>query len=250
MALRLMALLGMIWVGTHAYAQEPTDLKPAEPQASKKKAWKPDIPGSIMVEFGFNFKNGITPVDFQKSWWGSRTVNFYYHYPFRLFKSRFSFNPGIGLSLERWKLSNDYTLPFQMDDDGTYPLIPASDIYPGTISRSFIVNNYFEAPIEFRYDTKPDDIARSVNISLGMRFGVLYDSFTKVDYHDNGEDKSMKDKQWHGMNRYRQAFYLRLGYGGFGLAAYYNTTPLFDPGKGPEMTKMNSVTVTMFVNGF
>ena len=107
-----------------------------------------------------------------------------------------------------------------------------------------------QAPLEFRYDSKPDDIARSFNVTLGWRVGILYDSFTKVDYTHNGEDKTMKDKQWHGMNRWRQAVYLRTGYGGFGAAVYYNYTPLFEAGKGPEMTKMNTVTVTLFVNGF
>ncbi len=251
MGLRLMAVLGLIWVGTHAYGQEVQGV-PAVPEVQpvQKKTWRPDIPGSITVEFGWNFKNGVTPADFQKSWWGSRTINFYYQYPIRLFKSRVSFNPGIGLSLERWKFTNNYTLPFSADTDGTYPLVPASDIYPGTIQRSFLVNNYIEAPLEFRYDSKPDDIARSFNFSLGWRVGILYDSFTKVDYTHNGEDKSMKDKQWHGVNRYREAVYGRIGYGGFGVSCYYNYTPLFEAGKGPEMTKMNSVTVTMFITGF
>ena len=81
-------------------------------------------------------------------------------------------------------------------------------------------------------------------------FGILYDAFTKVDYTHNGEDKSIKEKQWHGMNRYRQAIYMRAGYGGFGMSCYYNTTPLFDPGKGPDSTTMNTITVTVFLTGF
>ncbi|MDZ4716399.1 MAG: hypothetical protein SH819_13120 [Cytophagales bacterium] len=242
MVLRSLAVLGLLCIGTLGFAQETEPVK--------KKTKRPDIPGAITVEFGFNFKNGVVPADFQKSWWGSRTVNFYYSYQIRLFKSPISFNPGIGLSLERFKFSNNFTLPFSPDADGTYPLVPATDIYPGTVQRSFIVNNFIEAPIEFRYDSKPDDIVRSLSVSLGMRFGLLYDSFTKVDYTHNGEDKSMKDKQWHGMNRYRQAIYGRVGYGGFGLSLYYNTTPLFAPGKGPEATGMNTITVTMSVTGF
>ena len=247
MIVRAVVLFILVGLTIPSMGQDVVEVSPDTP----KKSWKPDIPGSIMVEFGWNFKNGVVPSDFQKSWWGSRTLNIYYHYPFRILKSRISFNPGIGFSLERFKFTNNYTLPFEADpDDGTYPLIPAADIYPGTIQRSFIVNNYIEAPLEFRYDSKPDDIARSFNVSLGWRVGILYDAFTKVDYTHNGEDKSMKDKQWHGMNRWRQGVYLRAGYGGFGASFYYNYTPLFEAGKGPEMTKMNTVTVTLFVNGF
>lgn len=246
MALRTIVLFLLVGVCSQGFGQDVVEVQPE----SNKKSWKPDIPGSIMIEFGWNFKNGVVPSDFQKSWWGSRTFNVYYHYPIRLFKSRMSFNPGLGLSLERWKFTNNYTLPANAYPDGTYPLLPAADFYPGTIQRSFLVNNYIEAPLEFRYDSKPDDIARSFNVSLGWRVGILYDSFTKVDYTHNGEDKTMKDKQWHGMNLWRQGVYLRTGYGGFGASVYYNYTPMFEAGKGPEKTQMNSVTLTLFVNGF
>ena len=249
MTLRLVALLGLFLVGTSAYSQVADTVKKVSAPA-KKKAKRPDIPGNIIFEFGFNFVNGVKPADFQKSFWGSRTVNFYYQYPIRMFKSNFSIMPGIGLSLERFKFSNNYTLPFTADSKGSYQLIPASDIYPGTINRSFIVNNYIEVPIELRFDTNPDDIARSVNISFGYRIGVLYDAFTKVDYNEKGENKSLKDKQWHGMNRSRQAFYGKVGYGGFGLFMYWNTSPLFEPGKGPEGTTMNTITAGISISGF
>lgn len=250
MTLRLLAWIGLVVMCTSAYSQEVAKDSVVAKVIAKKKTFRPDIPGSILVEFGFNFKSGITPADFQRSFWGSRTVNFYYQYPIRLFRSKFSLNPGIGLSLERFKFSNDYTLGRQPDTDGTYPLIPARDIYPGSINRSFIVNNYVETPIELRFDTSPEDIARSFNVSVGYRFGVLYDSFTKVDYRDNGEDKSLKDKQWHGMNRVRQALYGRLGIGGFSVVMYYNFTPLFASGKGPEETAMNTYTIGISINGF
>jgi len=165
MAVRSIVLVLLLGVSSLALGQDAVESKP-EP---KKKSWKPDIPGSIMIEFGWNFKNGVVPSDFQKSWWGSRTLNIYYHYNIQLFKSHLSFNPGIGLSLERFKFTNNYTLPMEPDPDGTYPLVPASDFYPGTIQRSFLVNNYIEAPLELRYDTRPNDIARSFNFSLGWR---------------------------------------------------------------------------------
>lgn len=238
MVLRSAAFLVIMLAGLAGYAQE-------------KKTFRPDIPGRISVEFGFNFKSGATPIDFDKSFWGSRTFNVYYQYSIRILKSKFSFVPGIGLSLERWKFSNNFTLPYKPDADGSYPLVDANVIFPGsTINRSFLVNNYLEAPIEFRFDTNPEDIARSFNVSFGARFGVLYDSFTKVDYTQNGEDKVNKDKQWHGMNKFRYGFYGRAGIGGFGVFAYVNSTPMFSTNKGPDYTTMNSVTIGIYVNGF
>ncbi len=259
MVLRSVVLLGFVLTGIAAYSQEQD--KPAEkvieapganPQV-KKKTSRPDIPGSILLELGINLKNGVVPPDFKKGLWGSRTVNIYYQYPIRLFKTRFSINPGIGVSLERWKFTNNYTLAPQSLLDGSFPLVAATTVYPNAtkISRSQLVNNYLEIPLEFRYDTNPEDIARSLNVSFGGRFGVLYDSFTKIDYSENSsEGKSAKDKQFHGMNQIRYGLYGRVGIGGFSLFTYYNISPMFADGKGPIQTQMNSVTMGISINGF
>jgi len=244
MVYRLVVLTGLLLTGIAGYAQDPQDAE------KKKKNWKPDIPGSILVELGINLKTGLVPAEFDKGLWGSRTINFYYQYPIRLFKSPFSINPAIGLSLERWKFVNDYTLPSQPLADGTYPLIPAASLYPGSINRSQLVNNYVEAPIELRYDTTPEDIARSFSVAFGARFGVLYDSFTKIDYSENGENKSIKEKQWHGMAPTRWSLYGRVGLGGFSIFAYFNMSPMWQTGKGPSGTDMTSATIGISVNGF
>ncbi len=245
MVARFVVLLALVLASFQALSQdEPQPVKP------KKKTFKPDIPGSIMIEFGFNQKTGYTPPDFQRSFWGSRTFNIYYQYPIRLFKSNISINPGIGLSLERFKFSNNYALSPEPLPDGSYPLVPATSVVNGSIDRSFLVNNYIDMPIELRYDSKPDDIARSISVSFGGRVGVLYDSFSKIDYSENGENKSLKDKQWHGMRSIRYGLYGRVGIGGFGLFMYYNMSPMFETGKGPNMTQMSSATIGISVNGF
>jgi hypothetical protein len=77
-----------------------------EPQ---KKIKKPTIPGTFMIDLGIN--RAINPDStFKQGFWGSRTVNVYYQYQIRFGRSKFSFNPGIGLSLERWKFVNGATL--------------------------------------------------------------------------------------------------------------------------------------------
>ena len=244
MVYRSVVLLGLLLTGIAGYTQDPQETE------KKKKTWKPDIPGSILVELGLNLKTGAVPTEFDKGLWGSRTINFYYQYPIRLFKSPISLNPGIGLSLERWKLVNDYSLPRQPLADGTYPLIPASAIVSGSINRSQLVNNYVEVPVDLRYDTNPEDIARSFSVAFGARFGVLYDAFTKIDYSENGENKSIKDKQWHGMAPTRWALYGRVGLGGFSVFAYFNMSPMWQTGKGPSGTDMTSATIGISVNGF
>lgn len=249
MVSRWVMLLGFVLVSLAGYSQEQEKVQEPE-KVAKKKTKRPDVPGSFLVELGINIKSGITPPDFQKGLWGSRTFNVYYQYPIRLFKSNFSFSPGIGLSLERWKFTNYYTLAPKPIADGSYPLVSANTLYPGTMHRSQLVNNYVEAPLEFRFDTTPEDIARSFNVSIGARIGVLYDSFTKVDYRDNAENKSLKDKQTHGVNPFRYGLTGRMGIGGFCVFYYWNLSPMFDAGLGPNMTTMSSATVGISINGF
>ena len=220
---------------------------PVLAQTAKKVA-RPDIPGSFVFDFGFN-RGRLAPLNFTQGFWGSRTVNLYYQYPLRIARTKFSFVPGIGLSMERFKLINNYTLNSFKDPEGTFSLALANIAYPGTY-KSMIVTNYLELPVGFRFDSHPEDIARSVSIALGGRVGVLYDGFTKVKYSQDGETKTIKDKQNHGLNPFRYGVYGRLGIGGFNIFTFYNISPLFEKAKGPASTLMTTFTVGISINGF
>jgi hypothetical protein len=88
-----------ILLAAFAFGQKTADLKKS----------KPDLPGLFLIDLGVN--QGIDkPSTFKQGFWGSRTVNIYYHHPIRIAQSKFSFNPGIGLSLERWKFTDGATL--------------------------------------------------------------------------------------------------------------------------------------------
>jgi len=218
-------------------------------QEKRKKAARPDIPGSFMVDFGFNHAMK-EPKEFQQAFWGSRTVNFYYQYPIHLGHSKYSFNPGFGLSLERWKFKNEYMLSeVNTNGDLTYELVPANPVYPN-VKKSMLVTNYLEAPLEFRYDTNPEDIARSFSVALGFRVGYLYDSFNKIKYKEDGQTKKIKDKQDWGLTPYRYGVYSRVGIGAFNFFCFYNLTTVFQKDIGPSKTGMNSLTFGISINGF
>lgn len=218
-------------------------------QEKKKKAARPDIPGSFMVDFGFNHAMK-EPAEFQQAFWGSRTVNFYYQYPIHFGHSKYSFNPGVGISLERWKFKNEFTLAeVNTNGDLTYSLVSANTIYPN-VKKSMLVTNYLEAPLEFRYDTNPEDIARSFSVAVGARVGFLFDSFTKIKYKEDGQTKKIKDKQDWGLNPYRYGVYSRVGIGAFNFFCFYNLTTVFQENKGPSNTGMNSLTFGISLNGF
>ncbi|HLT73009.1 MAG TPA: hypothetical protein VKZ75_10170 [Cyclobacteriaceae bacterium] len=205
----------------------------------------PDLPGSFVLEFGFN-QTLDAPDTFDLGFWGSRSVNVFYQFDKRIGNSKFSIHPGLGLSLERFKLKNNYTLTSTVS---TTELVPASDFYPG-IKKSMLVTNYLEVPVEIRFSTRPDDPSRSFRLSVGGRIGYLYDSFTKIKYSEEGEVKTVKSKQNYNLTKLRYGTFFKVGAGNIGLIAYYNLTPLFEEGEGPEQTEMSTFTIGLSVSSF
>jgi hypothetical protein len=248
----------LFFVSIALYAQEKT-----------KKVYRPDIPGSFLIDFGFNTGLG-KPQYFDQGFWGSRTLNLYYHYPVRIGESKFTFNPGGGFSFERFKFNNNYTLLPLPGNDGAYVLDNPSSTTnavnaPGigflqnaNIKKSMLVANYFDLmPVEFRFDTNPKDRSRGFNISLGARVGFLIESHTKIKYSVAGSNAIYKDKQLHGLNPIRYGFYARMGFGNFNWFWQYNLSPYFATNKGPlnstsdsNHTTMNNMTIGISLNGF
>lgn len=233
-------------------------------QDRPKKVYRPDIPGSFIIDFGFNTGLG-KPVNFNTGLWGSRTLNLYYHYPVRIAQSNFSYNPGAGFSFERFKFNNSYTLMPQPSSDGSYILdnpgsttSPISFLQGAGIKKSMLVSNYFDLmPVEFRFDSNPKDVSRGFNFSVGARVGVLIESHTKIKYSENGINGTLKDKQLHGLNPFRYGVYARLGIGNFNWFCFYNLSPYFATNKGPHnsttdltTTNMNTMTIGISLNGF
>lgn len=197
----------------------------------KKTTARPDIPGTFVIDLGINRDNS-GPDDFSLGAVGSRTVNIYYQYEFRILKSSFSFVPGIGLSLERYKFKNEYILEYRSSSSEELSMVsPRNADYPD-IRKSQLITNYLEVPLELRYTLNPDDPSRSFKVAFGGRIGYLFDSFTKIKYEEDSEVKKVKDKQNFNLNQFRYGLTGRIGFGNFSLFGYYNLTPLFEKGKG------------------
>jgi Outer membrane protein beta-barrel domain len=237
-----------------------TGLAIAQDGAEQKKP-KPNLPGTFLIDLGVNQGIG-SPSTWNQGFWGSRTVNIYYQYPIRIGRSKFSFNPGIGLSLERWKFTDGATLidtvelvsfpngAAAVDQVEQYNLLSPTRVYPELADKSMFITNYLEMPIEFRFDTSPEDINRSFNVAIGGRVGYLFDAFTKVKYDDRGEVVKNKNKLNNGVNQFRYGIYTRIGLGGFSIFCFYNLNDMFEKGKGPLGTTMNTLTTGISINGF
>jgi hypothetical protein len=219
----------------------------------EKKKGRPNIPGTFAIDFGFNMptqKEG-----FSTNFFGSRTLNIYYYYDYQIGNSNFSLHPGIGLGLERYKFSNDRTLayiPGSSSPFDTLRMVTSTSLLPNasSIKKSGLITNYVDVPLEVRFSTNPDDPSRSFKVSLGFKFGVLYDSFTKIKYREDSETKKLKDKQNFNLNPIRYGVLFRIGAGSFSAYANYTLSPLFKDGEGPDGAKINNFTVGLTLAAF
>ncbi|HEY4653559.1 MAG TPA: outer membrane beta-barrel protein [Cyclobacteriaceae bacterium] len=217
----------------------------AVPPPEPRPKGLPDIPGSIVLEFGFN-QPLDAPDTFDIGFWGSRSVNVYYQLDKRIGSSKFSVHPGFGFSLERYKLKNNYTLAGTAESTA---LVPAADFYAG-VKKSMLITNFVEIPVEIRFSTKPDDPGRSFKVSVGGRVGYLFDSFVKIKYSEDGETRKVKDKQNFNLSKLRYGAFFKLGAGNIGIVSYYNLSTLFDEGEGPEETEMSNFTIGISLSSF
>jgi hypothetical protein len=216
----------------------------AHTQIKKEKSGHPDLPGTIVLELGVNRPQNAAP-NFDVGLWGSRTVNLYYQYELRISKSKFSFVPGIGVGLDRYKFRNNYTMNYASTTSTL--TLSKSDL---AIQKSQLITNYLDAPLELRYTSNPSDPNRSLKIAFGFRAGVLISSFTKLKYPEGqGTTKLKTRKDWN-LNQYRYGVYGKIGTGNFNVFGYYNISTLFKTGNGPDGYDINNLTVGISLGGF
>lgn len=214
----------------------------ANGQEEKQRKGRPDIPGTFLIDLGFNFPT--EKESFNTGIWGSRTLNIYYQYDKQLFNSKFSIHPGIGFGLERYKFNNSRTLGFVNDTISMVPITGAS------VRKSQLITNYLDVPVELRFSTNPNDPARSFKIAVGFKAGILLDSFTKVKSTVDGNKQKVKDKQDFDLNQFRYGVTFRVGAGNFNLWSYYSLSPLFTNGLGVDQTEIRNFSIGISLTGF
>ena len=218
-----------------------TGFAQSETKTVESKKGRPDIPGTFAIDLGLNFPS--EKAGFNTNPFGSRTLNIYYYYDLQIGKSSFSIHPGFGFGLERYKFNNDKTLGYVSPTSSEITMVPVSEVVEGSsLKKTSLITNYIDVPLEVRFSANPDDPGRTFKMSLGFKFGVLYESFTKIKYRDNGETKRLKDKQNYNLNPIRYGALFRIGFGNISLYANYTLSPLFENGKGPDRAVINNFT--------
>lgn len=132
---------------------------------------------------------------------------------------------GIGIDYNNYRYENKQLLVPDVNQVIGRELQQGYDKYKLTTQYAFM-------PLEFRYDTKPEDHGSSFRFAAGGRAGYLIRSYTKLLENDGDKVKDFDDFN---LRKYKFGLTGRIGYGHLNFYANYDITNLFEDGKGPEL---------------
>ena len=203
---------------------------------STQETYQPNLRGSLLFGVGFNFLSNA-PGPFEISPWRSKSVNLYYLYEIPLGNSRFAFNPGFGLGLEKYQFKNNTILTYHNQVEGfpsTGPVLvmdTVSNVLGAnySYSKNRLAANYLDIPLEFSFASNRSNPKAGLKLAVGGKVGVLFSSHTKIKYLAAADEKrTVKMQQQWGLNRLRYGAHARIGYGSFNLYFEYQLSPLFN----------------------
>lgn len=247
---------GLLMLSQLAFANDPVTYSAADNKVriglrgmDEAKA-RPNLPGDLIIEFGFNFLSdeliyetdtgglNLAETEADMGFWGSKVLNLYYSQNVFLFgeNSGFTFNPGLGVALEKFSFDEDVTLTInQFNGDTEITEIGAL----GEIKKSKLALTYLDIPLEVRYHFNRTDYSRGFRLAVGVKAGLLLGSHTKLKFENNEETVKTKDKREFNLNPIRFGTIARVGIGAFNIYYFQSLTELFKdnetPGLGPAV---------------
>ena len=178
---------------------------------NKVNGKRPDIPGKLQFNFGFNFLTDSEKKLSVKTW-NSKSLSFYYIYPFDFPRVHISLIPGIGWGYERLNFNNALLDYKTVQNNQVLYLDSLSGV---NVEKAFLEIHYLDFPLEIRYTARLENKEKSFFIGAGIIVRYLLSNTTKLNY----DGKSTEQTQNFGVNTFQYVANFRVGVGGF--SAYY-----------------------------
>jgi len=197
----------------------------------EKEFARPDLPGELMVDLGFNVWSSM-PGLLEKDLWPSKSAGIYYSKRKEL-NNKFSFYYGIGLGLEKIGIGDSTTLI--SNDSVTVVDIPAGLNY----DKNKLAITYLDIPLEIRFHPKGTEEGEGFFIGAGAIVGLRMTSHTKWKYEEEGETVKQKISGKYNLNSIRYGAQVRFGFKGVHLFYKKYFSPVFKDsyeGSNPTMT--------------
>ena len=147
---------------------------------------------------------------------------------------------GLGISFNNYRFENPYTLvggtertePFLLDYDN--------------LSKTKLVVGYLNVPLLLEFQIPVNQNKDRLFFNAGLIGSVKLGSYTKVKYGDTKD----KDRNGFNINSFKYTATARVGYGDVYLFGTYSLTPLFETGKGPELTPFQLASTFLRMNNY
>jgi hypothetical protein len=203
----------------------------------------PELPGEVMIDFGFNLLTDKPAHWNQTHWFRSKSFAVYFVHPLDV-TDKLEVRPGIGIGYE--KIGSKNANFYAIDPDDPIVLLPENaDVIKAQVALSKI-----EIPVEFRFNFTGNDDRTSPFIGLGPVATFTYESKLKVKYESGGEKlkiKSKGDADYLDATKFSFGAHARLGWGQFAVFYKYYFNPIFkDSGfDGTGDTMMSTVGISI-----
>lgn len=149
-----------------------------------------------------------------------------YNIGFQKNKDNIGLVTGMGLSYNNYKFDNPITI------DNVNGIIQPIAIDDHNLKRTKLTAVYLTIPLMLEFQIPVNDHTDRIFLAAGMVGGLNIGSHTKVKW----KGEKQKDKGGFNLNPFKYAAIVKLGFDHINLYATYNFSPLFDDGKGPELT--------------
>jgi len=150
----------------------------------------------------------------------------FYELNIGLAKSYVGIVSGLGLSFNSYRFENPYTI--EKGQSRVEPVLLDYD----DLSKTKLAVSYLNVPVLLEFQIPVNQNEGRLFVNAGLVGGVKLGSHTKVKHGDIKD----KDRSGFNLNQFKYAATARVGYKDVSLFASYSLTPLFQEGKGPELT--------------
>jgi hypothetical protein len=227
---KIVLLISSILIGIILFAQD-------EPKTEPKK--KPTLVSRandhLLIQFGYTGWAGIPDSINTKGF--PRTFNAYFLFDFP-FKSNPKISVAIGAGVGTDNIYFDKTYVGIKDITPTLQFHDLSDTTH--FKKSKLSTAYIEAPLELRFNSRPDNPNKGVKVALGIKGGLLVNAHIKQKTEQTSSGATLnayteKESSKRFFNSNRFAGTLRVGYGVFSAFTTYQINSLFKEGVAPDV---------------
>jgi hypothetical protein len=146
------------------------------------------------------------------------------------FRNNFGVITGLGLSFKSYRLDHNTTI-FQDESGKIQPM----HLYYDSSQKSKFSLLYLDVPLLLEIQIPVNHINNRFYFSAGLIGSKLLEAHTKIKYRKDGKKEKLKSPGGYGINDYKVAATIRLGYRWINIFASYDLVPLFEERKGPKL---------------